>query len=58
MPESHGSIENKTYQEINSVSKRTATNELSELVMEFKLLKKNGTRGAGIYYELNRRMGQ
>lgn len=57
-----GTIDNKAYQEINLVSKRTATNELSELVEKFKLLNKIGFRGAGIYYELNRaimrQMGQ
>ncbi|RIH67152.1 hypothetical protein D1164_01615 [Mariniphaga sediminis] len=36
-------------------SKRTATNNLTELVDKFKILNKIGTSGAGIYYKL---MGQ
>ncbi|MBT3206776.1 MAG: transcriptional regulator [Bacteroidetes bacterium] len=48
-------ISNKEYQSINSVSKRTATNDLTELVDKFKILNKIGTSGAGIYYKL---MGQ
>ncbi len=45
-------ISNKEYQNINSVSKRTATNDLTELVEKFKILNKVGTSGAGIYYKL------
>ncbi len=45
-------ISNKKYQSINNVSKRTATNDLTELVEEFKILNKIGTSGAGIYYKL------
>lgn len=41
---------NKIFQEINNVSKRTATNELTQLVEEFELLKKIGSSGAGISY--------
>jgi ATP-dependent DNA helicase RecG len=48
-------ISNKEYQSINNVSKRTATNDLTELVDKFKILNKIGTSGAGIYYKL---MGQ
>lgn len=48
-------ISNKEYQSINNISKRTATNDLTELVDKFKILNKIGTSGAGIYYEL---MGQ
>lgn len=48
-------ISNKEYQNINDVSKRTATNDLTELVDKFKILNKIGTSGAGIYYKL---MGQ
>ena len=48
-------ISNKEYQSINNVSKRTATNDLTELVEKFKILNKIGTSGAGIYYKL---MGQ
>lgn len=44
-------ISNKEYQNINNVSKRTATNDLTELVDKFKILKKIGTSGAGIYYK-------
>ena len=45
-------ISNKEYQSINNVSKRTATNDLTELVEKFKILNKIGTSGAGIYYKL------
>ena len=45
-------ISNKEYQSINNVSKRTATNDLTELVDKFKILNKIGTSGAGIYYKL------
>ena len=48
-------LSNKEYQSINNVSKRTATNELTELVEKFMILNKIGTSGAGIYYRL---MGQ
>lgn len=48
-------LSNKEYQSINNVSKRTATNELTELVEKFKILNKIGTSGAGIYYKI---MGQ
>ncbi|HPN68007.1 MAG TPA: ATP-binding protein [Saprospiraceae bacterium] len=50
-----GKISNSDYQEINRVSKRTATNELTKLVDLFKVLVKSGTMGAGVYYET---MGQ
>jgi ATP-dependent DNA helicase RecG len=46
-----GKITNAEYQEINNVSKRTATNDLSELVEQRKLLNNKGF-GAGSYYEL------
>ena len=46
-----GKITNGEYQEINLISKRTATNELSELVEQYKILKNTGF-GAGSYYEL------
>jgi ATP-dependent DNA helicase RecG len=48
----NGLITNKIYQEINSVSKRTASNDLTELVEKFKLLIKTGVYGAGISYEI------
>jgi ATP-dependent DNA helicase RecG len=46
-----GKITNSEYQTINSVSKRTATNDLAELVSQFSLLKKIGTSGSNIWYE-------
>jgi ATP-dependent DNA helicase RecG len=46
-----GKITNNEYQAINSVSKRTATNDLTELVSQF-LLKKIGTSGTNIWYEI------
>ncbi len=54
-----GKISNKEYQELNNISKRTATNELTELTGKFKLLTKTGTSGAGISYRLHgAKMGQ
>lgn len=50
-----GKITNSDYQELNKVSKRTATNELTELFESFKVFAKSGTLGAGVYYEI---MGQ
>ncbi|MDR1876749.1 MAG: putative DNA binding domain-containing protein [Flavobacteriaceae bacterium] len=46
-----GKITNKEYQEINSVLRRTATNELTELEEKYTILKNTGY-GAGSYYEL------
>jgi ATP-dependent DNA helicase RecG len=46
-----GKITNKEYQEINEVSKPTATRDLSELGEVYKLLNNKGL-GAGSYYEL------
>ncbi|GHU98024.1 hypothetical protein FACS1894156_9260 [Bacteroidia bacterium] len=46
-----GKITNSEYQEINEISRRTATTELAELVDKFVLLKNIGF-GAGSYYEL------
>jgi len=46
-----GKITNAVYQTINNVSKRTATNDLSELVENYKLLNNIGF-GAGSYYKL------
>ena len=51
----NGKITNSDYQKIASVSKRTATNDLTELVERHKVLKKIGAFGAGIYYQI---MGQ
>jgi ATP-dependent DNA helicase RecG len=47
----NGKITNSEYQEINVVSKRTATRELFELVNTFKILSNVG-RGAGSSYEI------
>jgi ATP-dependent DNA helicase RecG len=46
-----GKITNGEYQTLNSVSKRTATNDLSELVEKYKLVNNIGF-GAGSFYEL------
>ncbi len=46
-----GKITNSDYQFINSVSKRTATNDLTELVSK-SLLKRIGTSGSSIWYEV------
>lgn len=46
-----GKITNKEYQEINKVSRQTATNDLNELTNTFKLLINNGY-GAGSYFEM------
>jgi len=51
----NGRITNTEYQSINSVSKRTASNELSDLVSKFKFFENEGSRGAGISYKI---MGQ
>ena len=48
----NGEITNSDYQKITSVSKRTATSDLTELVEKHKVLKKIGTSGAGIYYQI------
>jgi len=46
-----GKITNKEYQEINEVSKRTATNDLSELVEKHQIFKQLGA-SVGTYYEI------
>jgi ATP-dependent DNA helicase RecG len=46
-----GKITNGEYQTLNSVSKRTATNDLSELADKYRLVNNVGF-GAGSYYEL------
>ncbi len=43
-------ITNSIYQELNDVSKRTATNELTELSDKFKVLIRVGTSGSAISY--------
>ena len=46
-----GKITNKEYQEINQVSKRTASSDLSDLVNKYNLLENKGV-GAGSFYKL------
>jgi ATP-dependent DNA helicase RecG len=46
-----GRITNKEYQKINNISKRTATNDLSELVEIQKIFNQMGT-SVGTYYEI------
>ena len=46
-----GRITNSEYQALNSVSKRTATNDLSELVEQYKILNRFGV-SVETYYEL------
>ena len=48
-----GKITNSEYQTLNSISKRTATNDLTKLEEKYNLLINNGF-GAGSYYELNK----
>jgi ATP-dependent DNA helicase RecG len=49
-----GSITNIKYQELFSVSKRTATNDL-QLLVEKELIAKIGTTGKGTFYILQQR---
>jgi ATP-dependent DNA helicase RecG len=53
-----GKITNSEYQTINSVSKRTATNDLTELATKFSIFMKIGTSGSNIWYELVGQVGQ
>jgi ATP-dependent DNA helicase RecG len=46
-----GKITNKQYQELNSISERTASRELSDLV-DKQILKSSGTKGAGSFFHL------
>jgi ATP-dependent DNA helicase RecG len=48
----NGKITNSEYQKLNDCSRNTASNDLSELV-EKKLLKPSGQKGAGAFYSLN-----
>lgn len=48
----NGNITNAKYQELFSVSKPTATRDLSELVEKFGVFEKKGTTGAGTSYTL------
>jgi len=45
-------ITNSEYQKLNSVSKATATRDLTELLEKYKLIEKKGETGIGTYYEL------
>jgi len=47
-----GRLSNKDYQELNDVSKRTATTELAELVQKYNVLVKKGSRGASVFYTI------
>lgn len=47
-----GKITNSEYQVINEISRRTATTELTELVDNFNILKKTGTAGSSVIYEV------
>ena len=46
-----GRITNGEYQEINEISDRTASREISELVNS-NILEQAGTFGAGSYYQI------
>jgi ATP-dependent DNA helicase RecG len=46
-----GKITNKEYQELNRISRATATRDLQELV-EKKILEQLGTKGQGSFYRL------
>lgn len=46
----HKNISNQKYQQLFEVSKATATRDLTELVDNFGILKKEGTTGAGTSY--------
>jgi len=48
-----GSITNTEYQEINGISRQTATRDLKELVEKFKILRRKGITGSGTSYTLN-----
>jgi ATP-dependent DNA helicase RecG len=47
-----GKISNSEYQELNNVSKATATRDLSELVEKYEILRRAGDIGAGTNYVL------
>jgi ATP-dependent DNA helicase RecG len=46
-----GRISNKEYQEVLGVARITATRDL-QLLIDKKIFKSSGTKGAGSYYEL------
>ena len=52
MHKEKGKISNADYQELFSVSKATATRDLTELLDKFGLLEKVGQTGAGTFYIL------
>ncbi|MDD4969475.1 MAG: ATP-binding protein [Paludibacter sp.] len=54
----HGKITNRNYQQINNISKRTASYDLTELVENYHTLIKIGNSGAGVSYETISKMGQ
>lgn len=47
-----GNLSNQKYQELNDVSKATATRDLTELSVKFQILQKEGITGAGTSYLL------
>jgi ATP-dependent DNA helicase RecG len=47
-----GRINNKEYQDLNNVSKATATRDLNELVEKFRILERRGEGGPGTTYVL------
>ena len=48
----NGKITNKKYQELSSISKATATRDLTELIEKHKILERTGEVGAGTIYRL------
>ncbi len=48
----NGSINNGNYQKLNAVSKATSSRDLTELVEQFKILKRTGDIGVGTNYIL------
>ena len=48
-----GRINNSEYQKLNSVSKATATRDLTELFEKYKLIVRTGDVGSGTIYKLN-----
>jgi ATP-dependent DNA helicase RecG len=48
-----GRITNTEFQEINSISRQTATRDLKELVEKFRILRREGVTGSGTSYTLN-----
>ncbi len=52
MMRNHATITNQAYQEMFSISKRSAGNDLKELVDHFLMLTKSNTKGPGLFYAL------